>query len=115
VSPRRLAAYGVEAPPVAGDIACDDLDLLAARPLAAAIGNCLAGLVAALADGYGTDPERLWRAVAAAVPPGTPLAGLLFGRATVPLKALSAMRIAGTGDELWTTAPNPLAGLAGPA
>jgi staphyloferrin A synthase len=112
VSPARLAAHGVDAPPLAGDIACDDPELLAARPLAAAVGNSLAGTVACLAADTGTEPERLWRAVAAAVPRDTPLAGLLFDRETVPLKALSAMRIAGTDDEVWTTAPNPLAGLA---
>jgi hypothetical protein len=64
-----------------------------------------------LASSYGTAPAQLWTAVARAVPPGTPQAGVLFESERLPLKATTAMRLAGGTEDIWTAVPNPLAGL----
>jgi staphyloferrin A synthase len=71
--------------------------------LASAVATVLAGLVAALADRYGIEPDRLWKAVTA---PRS-----VTDNPTLPLKAMTAMRLAGTTDDIWTTVANPLAGL----
>jgi siderophore synthetase component len=104
VSPAALHRHGIEAPPLRGDIPSDDPEELRAKVLASAVATVLAGLVAYLARRYGPEPERLWAAVAPHCP------AWLRERDTLPLKALTAMRLAGTVDDAWTAVPNPVAG-----
>jgi staphyloferrin A synthase len=103
ISPAVLKRHGIEAPPLRGDIPCDDPDQLAAKVLASAVATVLAGLVAHLARRYGVEPARLWAAVAGRCP------AWLRERDTLPLKAMTAMRLAGSVDDIWTAVPNPLA------
>jgi hypothetical protein len=63
----------------------------------------LAGLVAQLVRERGVEPDRLWAAVAPHCP------GWLRRLDALPVKAMTAMRLAGTVDDIWTTVPNPLA------
>jgi siderophore synthetase component len=104
VSPAMLAHRGIAAPPLRGDIACDDPAELTAKVLASAVATVLAQVVDHLARRYGVEPARLW----AAVVPHCP--AWLRDRDDLPLKAMTAMRLAGTVDDVWTAVPNPLAG-----
>lgn len=103
VSPRRLERHGVEAPPLLGDVPCDDPAELETKVLASAVSTVLAGLVAHLARARGAEPAELWRAVGSGAP------AWLRGRTDLPLKAMTAMRLADTVDDIWTQVPNPLA------
>jgi siderophore synthetase component len=96
--------------PLHGDVGCDDPERLRTKLLAAAVSTVLSGYVAAFRERLGADPDRLWAAVAAAVPPDTPQRRVLTHPDTLPLKAMTAMRLANTTDDLWTTVPNPLVG-----
>jgi staphyloferrin A synthase len=106
VSRAALARHGIEAPPLRGDIPCDDPEELRTKVLASAVATVLAGLVAYLARRYGVEPARLWAAVAPHCP------AWLCRRDSLPLKAMTAMRLAGSADDVWTAVPNPLAGRA---
>jgi hypothetical protein len=106
VSPATLARGGIAAPPLRGDIPCDDPAELTAKVLASAVATVLAQLVDDLARRYGVEPGRLWAAVAPHCP------GWLRDRDDLPLKAMTAMRLAGTVEDVWTRVPNPLAGRA---
>jgi len=104
VSPAALTRNGIEPPPLRGDVACDDPAELRAKVLASAVSTVLAGLVAQLVRERGVEPDRLWAAVAPHCP------GWLRRLDALPVKAMTAMRLAGTVDDIWTTVPNPLAG-----
>jgi siderophore synthetase component len=106
VSPAALARRGIEAPPLRGDVPCDDPADLRAKVLASAVSTVLAGLVANLARERGVEPDRLWAAVAPHCP------GWVRRLDALPIKAMTAMRLAGTVEDIWTTVPNPLAGRA---
>ncbi|WP_305783293.1 IucA/IucC family protein [Symbioplanes lichenis] len=108
ISPARLAAAGVEVPPLAGDLPSDDGDELRTKLAAALFGAVTGQLVAVLARG-GADAEKLWgvtgRAVAAT---GTADARALLTR-PLPVKATTAMRLAADPlDDIWAYVPNPL-------
>jgi siderophore synthetase component len=115
LSPRRLAAAGVEVPPLHGDLPSDEPEVLRTK-LFAALAVVLGELAATLSRGYGTEPEEFWRLVAAtarasaAELDGADIAAL-FGP-TLPIKATTAMRLADDPlRDIWATLPNPLAGL----
>jgi siderophore synthetase component len=101
VSPRTLARHGVEVPPLLGDVPTDDPADLQTKVLASAVATVLAGLVAHLSRRFHTEPAALWAAV--------PAPAHLLARTTLPLKAMTAMRLADTVDDIWTHVPNPLA------
>jgi siderophore synthetase component len=111
VDVRRLARHGVEAPPLHGDIPTTDPEAPRTKVLASAVATVLADLVATLAGRFGTGPAALWAAVARSVPRDTPGAAHLYTADRLPLKAMTAMRLAGSADDIWTTVSNPLAGL----
>jgi siderophore synthetase component len=101
VSPRALAEHGVEPPPLKGDVPCDDPAELETKVLASAVATVLAELVAYLSRRFAAEPATLWAAV--------PAPSRLRERVDLPLKAMTAMRLADTVDDIWTRVPNPLA------
>jgi siderophore synthetase component len=110
VSAARLRAAGFDAPALAGDLASDDPGVLRTKLAAAAFGNSAADLVTALTRTRGTDPDRLWGILAAAVrgTGATDAAHLL--QDPLPLKATTAMRLAADPlDDLWSELDNPMA------
>jgi siderophore synthetase component len=112
VSPRRLAAHGIEAPSLLGDLSTDDPVALRTKVFAAAVATVLSELVAVLGRELGTDAGKAWHRVAGVVRgiPG-PDAAALFG-AALPLKATTAMRLAASPvEDIWLDLPNPMAGL----
>jgi siderophore synthetase component len=117
VSARRLAAAGLEAPPLGGDLLTDDPDALAAKLAASLLATVVAELLATLRRESGIDPAPLWRHAAAILrdAPDTPTcradAATMIG-ATLPLKATTAMRLSARPlDDIWTRVANPMAGL----
>jgi staphyloferrin A synthase len=112
VSPRRLLSAGIDAPALAGDLITDDPTVLRTKLFAAAVTTVLGELVAVLSREYGEEPACLWRVVAGAIPTAAPDAAALFG-ATLPIKAMTAMRLSESPtDDLWASVPNPLVGAA---
>lgn len=112
VSARRLAQHGIEPPPLLGDVPTDDPEVLRTKAFASAVSTVLAELIAVLGRETGLDEEAAWHTVAA-VARGLdgPDTRHLFG-ATLPLKAMTAMRLADRPtDDLWCAVPNPMAGL----
>jgi siderophore synthetase component len=108
LSPARL---GDAAPPLHGDLASDEPAVLRTK-LLAALTVVLGELAAVLSREYGTDPAALWRLVARVAREVSGDAVALFG-AALPVKATTAMRLAEDPlTDVWTTVPNPLAGLA---
>lgn len=105
VSRGALSRHGVAAPPLHGDVPCDDPAELRTKVLASAVSTVLAGLVAHLARTRGVEPGRSWAAVAPHCP------RWLRERDTLPLKAMTAMRLADSVIDIWTSVPNPLAAL----
>lgn len=112
VSPARLRAAGVEAPPLLGDLPSDDPDVLRTKLAASAITVVAAQLIDLLRRHVGADPARLWGIVAAAIR-GTATADaatILTG--PLPLKATTAMRLAADPlEDIWARVDNPLAGV----
>jgi siderophore synthetase component len=116
VSPARLRACGIEPPPVHGDLASDDPQVLRRKVLAGALSTVVAQVVATLADSYGEEPAALWRTVAAALRaaahPLSPGAACLMRSLFTgpwPIKATTAMRLATDPlEDVWTELPNPL-------
>jgi siderophore synthetase component len=106
VDAAALKRHGVDAPPLHGDIPCDDPAELRTKVLASAVSTVLAGTVAVLSRRHGVEPGRLWAVVAPHCP------GWLRERDTLPLKAMTAMRLADSVEDVWTAVPNPLADLA---
>ena len=111
VSPARLRAAGVEAPPLLGDLPSDDPDVLRTKLAASAVTVVAAELVGLLERHHGADPARLWGIVAAAIRgAGTADAAAIL-RGPLPLKATTAMRLAADPlDDIWAAVDNPLAG-----
>jgi staphyloferrin A synthase len=119
ISPSRLRAYGVEPPPLHGDVRSDDPTVLRTKLFAAAVSGALAEQVAVLDREYGTSREQLWALVARTA--GDTYRGLPSGAGgdaralfdtTVPIKATTAMRLAADPlEDIWARQPNPLAGL----
>ncbi|MGC9666186.1 IucA/IucC family protein [Planosporangium sp. 12N6] len=116
VSPRRLAAAGVAAPPLRGDLVSDDPDVLRTKLAAALLGGVVSELVAVLAREYDLPPARLWRAADtalagayAALPDAARADGLALRTGPWPLKATTAMRLADDPlTDRWTLHDNPL-------
>jgi siderophore synthetase component len=111
VSPARLRAAGVEAPPLLGDLPSDDPDVLRTKLAAAAVTVVAGELVGLLERHFGADPARLWGIVAAAIRgAGTTDAAAIL-REPLPLKATTAMRLAADPlQDIWAPVDNPLAG-----
>ncbi|MFI5979724.1 IucA/IucC family protein [Streptomyces sp. NPDC051555] len=101
ISPARLAAHGIPAPPLAGRLVTDD-EVLLRRKL---FGSLVTGALGALAGSAGALAEDL--AAAAPALERTPDAvALLTG--PLPAKALTLMRLSpGTPGDLWTTLGRP--------
>jgi siderophore synthetase component len=119
ISPSRLRAYGVDPPPLHGDVRSDDPAVLRTKLFAAAISGALAEQVAVLAREYGTPRDQLWGRAAQTArdtyrglpSPAGADAKALFDTA-VPIKATTAMRLAADPlEDIWARQPNPLAGL----
>jgi len=115
VSPARLRAHGLEAPPLLGDLVSDDPEVLRTKLFAAAVSTVLAELVATLARDAGLDPADGWARIAGVVDaiaagdaadPGDVAA---LRRAPLPLKATTAMRLADDPlEDQWVWQPNPM-------
>jgi len=109
VSARRLRERGIEPPPLLGDVPSDDPDVLRTKVLASAVATVLGEVIAVLTR-HGLDEQKAWGRVAA-VARGLPNADGLFAE-TLPLKAMTAMRLAEhPTDDIWCAIPNPMAGL----
>ncbi|GAA2483806.1 IucA/IucC family protein [Winogradskya humida] len=108
VSPRRLAAAGVEAPPLQGDLPSDDPVVLRTKLAAAVLGTVTGQLVAVLERG-GADPAKLWATTAHAIAAaGTADAAALLTE-PLPIKATTAMRLAADPlDDVWAYLENPM-------
>ena len=112
LSPARL---GDAAPPLHGDLPTDDPETLRTK-LFAALTVVLGELADTLERGCGTDPAAVWVPAAQvarhAVAAGYRDAAALLSP-VLPVKATTAMRLADDPlADLWTTVPNPMAGLA---
>lgn len=98
VAPRRLAAAGVPAGPLAGDVVCADPREL--RTTVAAAVGVVVGEVVAVLERAGGDPAACWAAVSRRLAAAFAAAGDRWGdeaalRAEpVPVKATTAMRLA---------------------
>ncbi|HEY2791877.1 MAG TPA: IucA/IucC family protein, partial [Micromonosporaceae bacterium] len=111
VSPRRLAAAGIEAPRLLGDLITDDPAVLRTKLTAAVISTVTAQLIDTAGD------PGLWRTVAGilrAIPGDAhqraDVATILEG--TLPMKAMTAMRLAAEPlEDIWTAVPSPMADL----
>jgi len=116
VSPRRLAAAGLAAPPLHGDLESDDPHVLRTKLAAALLGGAVAEIVALLTREYGTDAlwERAARALHRAydaLPAAARADRDALRDAPLPVKATTAMRLADHPlDDQWATRPNPMAG-----
>jgi siderophore synthetase component len=116
VSPRRLAAAGLPAPPLRGGLSTDDPEVLRTKLAAALLSSVVGELVALLCREYGVDPVELWtiadRALARAydaLPDAARADGEALRAEPWPLKATTSMRLA--DDPLvdqWTWLDNPL-------
>jgi staphyloferrin A synthase len=115
--PGRLRRAGIQAPVLHGVLRTDDPDDLRAKVFGSAVATVLGEVIALLHQAYGTDPAAAWRVVAATaravyarLPAARPDATALFGPC-LPVKALTAMRLAGDPvEDVWAQIPNPLAG-----
>jgi siderophore synthetase component len=116
VSPRRLAAAGLPAPPLRGDLPTDDPRVLRTKLAAALLSSVVSELVALLGREYDTDPAQLWtvadRALARAydaLPDTARADGEALRGEPWPLKATTSMRLADDPlDDQWTWLDNPL-------
>ena len=110
ISPRRLAAHGIEAPPLRGDLVRDDPAVLRTKVFASAVSTVLGELVTVLSRELGTDEDKAWRRVAGAARDEPGAAALFTG--PLPVKATTAMRLADHPvDDIWTVLDNPMEGL----
>lgn len=102
ISPARLAAHGIPAPPLAGRLVTDDEAALRRK----LFGSLVSGALGALAGSAGALAEDL--AAAAPALERTPDAVALLG-GPLPAKALTLMRLSpGAPGDLWTTLGTPL-------
>jgi siderophore synthetase component len=113
LSGERLAATGAPVPAgILGDLVSDDPEVLGTKLAAALFGTVLAELAATIDREYGTGPDPVWQPAARALRDAAPgPATAVLRRPTLPVKAMTAMRLAeAPQDDLWTTIPNPMAG-----
>lgn len=111
VSARRLRQHGFEAPVLHGDLPSDDPDVLRTKVFASAVSTVLSELIAVLSRA-GLDEEKAWQGVAEVARTLTGPDATHLSAATLPLKALTAMRLADEAtNDLWCSVPNPLAEL----
>ena len=119
ISPHRLARYGIQMPPIRGGLVDDEPTVLRSTLFAAMISTVLSELITVVCREYGHAPDDLWSQVAAtgrAVYRELPRsagadARALFAEA-LPIKALTAMRLAGDPlAAIWAELPNPMSGL----
>jgi staphyloferrin A synthase len=116
VSPRRLAAAGLPAPPLRGDLSTDDPDVLRTKLAAALLSSVVSELVALLRREYGVDPAELWRVADRALvraydalPATARTDGEALRTEPWPVKATTSMRLADDPlDDQWTWLDNPL-------
>jgi siderophore synthetase component len=120
VSPRRLARHGIAAPPLHGDVRCDDEEALRTKLAAALLSTVVGELVAVLAREYGVSAPALWarvggelRAAYRRLPArARGDAAALLGP-SLPVKAMTAMRLSDRPtDDQWCRLPSPLSGAA---
>jgi siderophore synthetase component len=104
----RLKRGGFDPPQLAGVIATDDEEELRAKPFATLFSVVLAEIAERLDD----DPATLWRLVDEHVEQADNASDRrALRRATLPVKATTAMRLADDPvHDLWTPVPNPLSG-----
>ncbi|WP_234025063.1 MULTISPECIES: IucA/IucC family protein [unclassified Streptomyces] len=116
VSGRRLAACGFELPRLAGSRAGEDPFALRAKLFGGLLSGVFGELVAVLSRARGADPGDLWAVIAGVA--RRVFAALraedgdeeAFFATAWPLKATTAMRLAGTpGKAQWVEVPNPVA------
>ncbi len=118
LSPRRLAAAGIEAPDLRGDLTTDDPDALRTKLAAAFLSTVVAELVATLGREYALAPEPLWHRVAEiikttyrALPAAAGGDEAAMLGPTLPIKAMTAMRLSPQPlEDIWTPIANPMAG-----
>ncbi|NJC82989.1 IucA/IucC family siderophore biosynthesis protein [Planosporangium mesophilum] len=116
ISPRRLAASGLESPPLRGDIISDDPHVLRTKLTAALLSGVVSEQVAVLGREYDLDPAGLWRiadsALAdayAALPAAAGADGAVLRTSPWPVKATTAMRLADDPlEDRWTWRDNPI-------
>jgi siderophore synthetase component len=110
IHPGRLRRAGFDPPRLHGALVTDDEDELRAKPFATLFGTVLAELAERLDE----DPRTLWRLVDEHVEQADDLSDRrALRRATLPVKATTAMRLADDPvHDLWTPVPNPLSGVA---
>ncbi len=107
--PGRLAVAGIQPPPLLGDLVTHDEEALRTKVFAAAVSTVCAELAATAARELDHDPADLWACVAAAARrvPGPDADALL--RPTLPVKAMTAMRLSAAPlSDQWTDLPNPI-------
>ncbi len=112
ISPRRLADAGIDPPALAGDLITDDPAELRTKFAAAFLSTVVAELITTLGYEYGLEPRALWRIVADRVRTsvGSADSVVMLG-ATLPIKAMVAMRLADHPlEDIWTAVANPMAG-----
>ncbi|GAA5180831.1 IucA/IucC family siderophore biosynthesis protein [Rugosimonospora acidiphila] len=116
--PGRLAAAGLPALTLHGDLESGQPAELRTKLFAAVLSTVVGQLAATLHSEYGTDPDTCWKLIATtardtyATLPATARADerALFGT-ELPVKAMTAMRLATDPlHDIWTALPNPLAG-----
>jgi siderophore synthetase component len=112
VSGSRLRSHGIEPPPLRGDIASDDPEVLRTKVFASAVSTVLSQVITALGRHAGLDEARAWSTAATAARGiDGPDTGHLF-EATLPVKATTAMRLRDDATaDLWCPVANPMAGL----
>ncbi|HZE40331.1 MAG TPA: IucA/IucC family protein, partial [Stackebrandtia sp.] len=114
VWPERLAASGVDCPPLHGDLACDGPETLHSKLISMLYAVALSQLVHAMSLGFDEAPETWWRTVADVSRTATADDGLraaLFAP-TWPIKAYTVMRLSDRPiADQWTSVANPLARL----
>lgn len=105
----RLKRAGFDPPRLHGAVATDDEEELRAKPFAALFSVVLAEIAERLDE----DPATLWRLVDEHVEQADDASDRrALRQATLPVKATTAMRLAGDPvHDLWTPVPNPLSGM----
>ena len=111
VSPRRLREAGIDPPALQGALTTDDPEVLRTKVIASAVSTVL-GEVIALLGRHGLDEEKAWHRVAAVARAVAGPDGEALFAATVPVKAMTAMRLTEPSlADIWCDLPNPMAGL----
>jgi staphyloferrin A synthase len=109
LSPARLRRYGVEPPPLQGDVVTDDPEVLRTKLFAAVASTVLGEVAALIQRWFGVSAWPTLRAVLATRPSDEDTRALLHD--PWPVKAMTAMRLAPDPlTDRWTYLPNPLEG-----